>query len=152
MQWTVSFFAIVRKASFRSCLSHSSLLLNASVSPQERHKTSLVKREPWTARQLGAPLLRDPIFVYNNWSAYDELSDNIPLTEELTMKELNEILRLRRLGVRFDYYTIDAFWFDPDGGYRTGASPTGPTDRTHGSANASPTAFCRASGSARTRW
>ena len=69
--------------------------------------------------QVGAPLARDPIVVYNDWSAYDELSDNIPLTEQLAMKELDEILRLRKLGVRFDYYMMDAFWFDPDGGYRT---------------------------------
>lgn len=75
---------------------------------------------------IGAPLARDPIIVYNNWSAYDELSDNIPLTEQLAMKELDEILRLRRLGVRFDYYTIDAFWFDPDGGYRTWRKPNWP--------------------------
>jgi len=74
----------------------------------------------------GAPLARDPIFVYNNWSAYDELSDNIPLTEQLAMKELDEILRLRRFGIRFDYYTIDAFWFDPDGGYRTWRKPNWP--------------------------
>src|ERR1017187_4530709 len=59
-----------------------------------------------------------PITVYNNWSAYDELSDNVPLTETLAMHELDEILRLRKAGVRFDYYTMDAFWFAPDGGYR----------------------------------
>ena len=75
---------------------------------------------------LGEPLARDPIFVYNNWSAYDELSDNVLLTEQLAMKELDEILRLRRLGVRIDYYTIDAFWFDPDGGYRTWRKPSWP--------------------------
>jgi len=74
----------------------------------------------------GAPLARDPIFVYNNWSAYDELSDNIPLTEQLAMKELDEILGLRRYGIRFDYYTMDAFWFDPDGGYRTWRKPSWP--------------------------
>jgi hypothetical protein len=79
-----------------------------------------------SASFLGAPLARDPISVYNNWSAYDELSDNIPLTEQLAMKELDEILRLRRFGVRFDYYTIDAFWFDPDGGYRTWRKPDWP--------------------------
>ncbi|HVM92324.1 MAG TPA: hypothetical protein VMT67_05900, partial [Terriglobales bacterium] len=77
--------------------------------------------------QVGAPIAREPIFVYNNWSAYDELSDNIPLTERLTMKELDEILRLRKLGARFDYYTIDAFWFDPDGGYRTWRKPNWPS-------------------------
>ncbi len=37
-----------------------------------------------------------PVFIYNNWSSYDELSDNIPLTEELAMKELNEVLRLKK--------------------------------------------------------
>src|SRR3982074_2606683 len=67
--------------------------------------------ENWAAEKLGAPLARDPIFVYNNWSAYDELSDNIPLTEQLAMKELNQILRLRRFGVRVDYSMLDAFWF-----------------------------------------
>ena len=76
--------------------------------------------------RVGTPIARDPIFVYNNWSAYDELSDNIPLTEHLAMKELDEILRLRRFGIRFDYYTIDAFWFDPDGGYRTWRKPNWP--------------------------
>jgi hypothetical protein len=72
----------------------------------------------WDPTLLGAPLLRDPIWVYNDWSAYDELSDNIPLTEALAMKELNQIVRLRKLGVHFDYYLMDAFWFAPDGGYR----------------------------------
>src|SRR4051794_20227032 len=61
---------------------------------------------------------RKPITIYNNWSAYDELSDNIPLTEDLAMKELNEIVRLKGSGVQFDYYVMDAFWFDKTGGFR----------------------------------
>jgi hypothetical protein len=93
---------------------------------QDSAQNASTQGPSWTARDLGAPLVRDPIFVYNNWSAYDELSDNIPLTEELAMKELDEILRLRRGGVRFDYYTIDAFWFDPDGGYRRWRKPNWP--------------------------
>ncbi len=80
---------------------------------------------PGTA-SLGSPFVKDPIVVYNNWSAYDELSDSIPLTEELATKELDQILRLRRFGVRFDYYMMDAFWFDPDGGYRTWRKPNWP--------------------------
>ncbi len=64
------------------------------------------------------PLLAAPIWVYNAWSAYDELSDNIPLTEELALQEFDQILRLRKLGVHFDYYMMDAFWYAPDGGYR----------------------------------
>ncbi len=74
----------------------------------------------------GFLMLRDPILVYNNWSAYDELSDNVQQTEQLAMKELDELLRLRRQGVRFDYYVMDAFWFAKDGGYRTWRKSTWP--------------------------
>ncbi len=73
----------------------------------------------WSSRLLGETFVPDPIFVYNNWSSYDELSDNVQLTEHLAMKELDEIIRLRRFGVRFDYYMMDAFWFAQDGGYKT---------------------------------
>jgi hypothetical protein len=73
-----------------------------------------------------APALQAPISVYNNWSSYDELSDNIPLTEALAMRELDELLRLKKAGVRFDYYMMDAFWFAPDGGYRTWRKPNWP--------------------------
>ena len=82
--------------------------------------------EVWNPAQLGAPVLRDPIWVYNNWSAYDELSDRIPLTEDLAMRELAEIIRLRKFGVHFDYYMMDAFWFDPDGSYRQWRKPNWP--------------------------
>lgn len=80
----------------------------------------------WDPSKLGETLLRDPVWVYNDWSSYDELSDNIPLTEELAMKELNEIVHLRKFGVHFDYYMMDAFWFDPDGGYRIWRKPNWP--------------------------
>ena len=72
------------------------------------------------------PALQAPISVYNNWSSYDELSDSIPLTEKLAMRELDELLRLKRMGVRFDYYMMDAFWFAPDGAYRTWRKPNWP--------------------------
>ncbi|HTD39956.1 MAG TPA: hypothetical protein VK671_04995 [Mucilaginibacter sp.] len=62
---------------------------------------------------------KQPVFIYNNWSAYDELSDNKPQTEELAMRELNEIIRLKKQGVQIDYYVMDAFWFELWGGYRT---------------------------------
>jgi hypothetical protein len=81
---------------------------------------------PWMPSKLGSPVLRDPIWVYNDWSSYDELSDNIPLTESLAMKELGEIVRLRKLGVHFDYYMMDAFWFAKDGAYRTWRTPNWP--------------------------
>jgi hypothetical protein len=75
---------------------------------------------------LASPTIPDPISVYDNWAAYDELSDHVPLTEALSMKELDNVLRLRKAGVRFDYYVMDAFWFDPDGGYRTWKKPNWP--------------------------
>lgn len=75
---------------------------------------------------LASPMIPDPISVYDNWSVYDELSDHVPLTEALSMKELENMLRLRKAGVRFDYYVMDAFWFDPDGGYRTWKKPNWP--------------------------
>jgi hypothetical protein len=56
----------------------------------------------------GTVALNQPVAVYNNWSAYDELSDNIELTESLAMKELDQIVRLRRAGVRIDYYLNSA--------------------------------------------
>lgn len=80
----------------------------------------------WSPSRLGESLLREPVWVYNDWSAYDELSDNIPLTEALAMKELDELIRLRHYGVGFDYYMMDAFWFAPDGGYRTWRKPSWP--------------------------
>ena len=81
-----------------------------------------------------------PVFVYNNWSAYDELSDKVVQTEELAMRELGEIVRLQKSGVQIDYYVMDAFWFDKYGGYRVWHRehwPQGPdrwlaTCREHG--------------------
>jgi hypothetical protein len=70
--------------------------------------------------------IQDPIVVYNNWSSYDELSDNVPLTEQLAMKELDQVLRFRRNGVPFGYYMMDAFWYAKDGGYRTWRKSTWP--------------------------
>jgi len=82
--------------------------------------------DQFSAQSLAAPMLRDPTFVYNNWSSYDELSDNVPLTEDLAMRELDQMIRLKKQGIRFDYYLMDAFWFAPDGGYRTWRKPNWP--------------------------
>ena len=47
-------------------------------------------------------------------------------TEALALKELGEILRLRRAGVRIDYYLMDAFWYSTNGGYREFRRPHWP--------------------------
>ena len=99
----------------------------AQTSDQNKSRAdSQASAEMWAPSKLGSPVLRDPIWVYNDWSAYDELSDNIPLTESLAMKELREIIRLHKLGVHFDYYMMDAFWFAKDGAYRTWRTPNWP--------------------------
>src|SRR3954471_16042423 len=70
-----------------------------------------------------------PICIYNNWSAYDELSDAVRLDEALAMRQCDELLRMRGRGVHVDGYMLDVFWFDPKGGYRTfraGDWPSGP--------------------------
>jgi hypothetical protein len=83
-------------------------------------------QDQYSRAALGSPMIPDPISVYDNWSVYDELSDNVPLTQTLAMSELDQVLRLRRSGARFDYYVMDAFWFDPNGAYRTWKKPNWP--------------------------
>jgi hypothetical protein len=103
--------------------------VRASSQTRDQNKPQAISTASETPRlpsKLGSPVVRDPIWVYNDWSAYDELSDNIPLTESLAMKELGEIVRLRKLGVHFDYYMMDAFWFAKDGAYRTWRTPNWP--------------------------
>ena len=50
---------------------------NPGISNQSSDRLATI----WSPKELATPLARDPIVVYNDWSAYDELSDNIPLTE-----------------------------------------------------------------------
>jgi hypothetical protein len=70
--------------------------------------------------------IEKPLYVYVNWGAFDELSDTVEHTETLAMHQFDELLRLRSLGVRFDAYILDAFWYDPDSGYRAWRSPHWP--------------------------
>lgn len=104
----------------------TAFLLVLLIVPEPHRSVRAAQSPVWTPEKLGEPLLKDPIWVYNDWSSYDELSDNIPLTEELAMKELGEIARLKKYGVHFDYYMMDAFWFDPEGAYRTWRKPNWP--------------------------
>ena len=71
-------------------------------------------------------MLTKPFNVYINWGAYDELSDSVPLTEEVAMRQLGALLRLRARGVRLDSYLMDAFWYAPDGAYRAWRKPHWP--------------------------
>ncbi len=100
----------------KSAILAAMLLVAATTSAQQSYDRSA----------LASPTIPGPISVYDNWSTYDELSDNVPLTEALTMQELDQLLRLRKAGARFDYYAMDAFWFAPDGAYREWRKPNFP--------------------------
>jgi len=39
------------------------------------------------------------------------------------LRELREVIRLKSKGVRIDYYMMDAFWFDKDGGIQPMGKP-----------------------------
>jgi hypothetical protein len=67
----------LRGAGFSSVLSLFLCLLELPAVAQERASSAATATQ-WAQMRLAEPLLRDPIWVYNDWSAYDELSDNIP--------------------------------------------------------------------------
>lgn len=74
--------------------------------------------------------ISQPLSIYINWSTYDELSDQVELTETIAMHQLKELLRWRKLGARMDYYLMDCFWYARDGGYRTWRKPHWPDGPT----------------------
>jgi hypothetical protein len=92
---------------------------NAFISGLAVHSFVRAWSKPLSFADLKFTGPKEPVFIYNNWSAYDELSDNKPQTEYLAMRELDEIIRLKKQGALMDYYVMDAFWFDLWGGYRT---------------------------------
>jgi hypothetical protein len=79
---------------------------------------------------MATPLMKDPVWVYDNWSAYAEgmspQFEDTPLTEALAMRELQQLIRMKALGVHFDYYMMNAFWFSPQGAYREWRTPHWP--------------------------
>jgi hypothetical protein len=63
--------------------------------------------------------LQGPIWVYDNWGLYEPTTIvNTPVTEEMSLRQVREIARLQKHGVRFDYYMMNAFWYTPGSAYR----------------------------------
>ncbi|HET9446612.1 MAG TPA: hypothetical protein VFO35_10155, partial [Steroidobacteraceae bacterium] len=87
-------------------------------------------------RMPSSSKLTGPFWVYDIWSAYSHHHvdgrlplDDIRLSEELALAQLAHIDRMKRQGVRFDAYMMNAYWHDPDGGYRSWSRrdwPNGP--------------------------
>lgn len=61
---------------------------------------------------------RENLKIYCDWGLHDDLSDNIELTEEMTRNNINKLdILMKKSGVRFDYYLMDAFWFEENQPY-----------------------------------
>lgn len=75
----------------------------------------------------GRTLKFEPIF--NDWAAHDELGTLVKpqLTERLTHELLDGLQSMKtRYGTQFDYYLLDAFWYDPKGAYVAFKQPNWP--------------------------
>jgi hypothetical protein len=82
-------------------------------------------------RYLTTATGRGPKFraLYCDWAAHDEMGTLVKpqLTEALTFKLLDALESMKKEnGIEFDDYTLDAFWFDPQGGYLTFKQPNWP--------------------------
>ncbi len=73
--------------------------------------------------------LRTPILIYEGWPANGEAPGGIRINEKQAMAELDEVVRLKRAGVRLNYDAIDVSWLGSGGKGSQKASgwPTGPT-------------------------
>jgi len=67
--------------------------------------------------------------IYCDWAAHDELGTLVKpeLTEQLTNTMLDTLQSMKsRDGTQFDYYLMDAFWYDPKGAYLDFKKPNWP--------------------------
>lgn len=72
--------------------------------------------------------MRRPFSIFCDWSMHDELGDAIELDEAMTLSALATLERWQReFAVHFDYYVLDAFWFDPAAPYTAFKQPHWPS-------------------------
>ena len=67
--------------------------------------------------------------IYGDWGAHDELAGEAGLNEELALRLLEELEGGNKQERCFDYYLMDAFWFEADDSYQSFKSeawPNGP--------------------------
>lgn len=70
---------------------------------------------------------REPLRIYCDWGLHDDPTDNIELTAEMTLANIGRLTKLsERTGVRFDYYLMDAYWFEEGQPYKKFKSRTFP--------------------------
>ena len=55
--------------------------------------------------------------VYGDWGAHDELAGEGELDERMALSQLAGLAKGKEYGADFDYYLMDAFWFEKTGQY-----------------------------------
>ena len=67
------------------------------------------------------------VSIYCDWALHDEVGDTVPLTEQMTMEVLDVLERWNsEHDVSFDYYLVDAWWFEQPGDGKTFKRSTWP--------------------------
>ena len=67
------------------------------------------------------------VSIYCDWALHDELSDTVELDEAMTEKALDRFEYWQKKHIlKFEYYLIDAFWYDPEGNYQQFKRPNWP--------------------------
>lgn len=67
--------------------------------------------------------------IYSDWGAHDELADEAKLDECMALRLVDNLRKAKSQGVEFDYYLMDAQWFEESGVYKEfkkWAWPQGP--------------------------
>ena len=71
--------------------------------------------------------MQRPFSILCDWSMHDELGDRVELDERMTRRALRTLRRWKdAFGVTFDYYLLDAFWFDVTQPYTAFKKPHWP--------------------------
>lgn len=61
---------------------------------------------------------RENLKIYCDWGLHDDMTDNVELTEEMTLSNIRKLDELmQKSGVHFDYYLMDAYWFEENQPY-----------------------------------
>ncbi|MGN1077366.1 MAG: hypothetical protein ACI4ST_02520, partial [Candidatus Gallimonas sp.] len=78
-------------------------------------------RKTFSAYIAGKAGERKPLRVYCDWGLHDDLTESdrpVELTEKMTLENVDFLTDvMKKTGVKWDYYLMDAFWFEEDDKY-----------------------------------
>lgn len=66
------------------------------------------------AHMQAQSIAKEPLRIYNDWGLHDDLTPGDPiLTAEMTLENIPRVAEMnRKSDANFDYYLMDAFWFE----------------------------------------